>query len=485
MRYDIVVIGGGLFGVGVARDAALRGLSVCLFEREDFGAGASGRSPQLVAGGLPALESLDFARVRADVHERETLLQTAPDLIVAQPCLLPFYGSGLRQQARLRAGLALGDALALDQSLRIHHLLSPAETLARAPALSPDGLTGAALGWEASAPDPARRALAVALDARRHGARLRPHTPVESINWEPAGRGRERAAGVVWRDALTGERGQTEASLVIAATGARLSGLDPRLEGSTSGGLRKDVSVLLPLSAGLGDALVLPLGDGQMLSAVAAPEGLWVGGLEIDFDGDVGTAYATRDEVAALTGQARAFLPGGDWDGPLLAQAAVRPAAPAFRPFGIPAPEVRDWGADGGKLDGLLTVAGGPAVRARVAAEEATDWAVRKLGRALSAPACRTASAPLPASGAPNLSADAPALRAAVEWAVAEEECRTLRDFLGRRQVPASASDGTPAAWPAALAAMADLLGWDADRRAREVKAREAAAALTQAFRVL
>lgn len=478
MRYDVVVIGGGLFGAGVARDAALRGLSVCLFEREDFGAGASGRAARLIAGGLPALESLDFARVRADAHERETLLQTAPDLVAAQTCLLPFYGPGLRAQARLRAGLALGDALALDQSLRVHHLLSPAEALARAPALSPDGLTGAALVWEASAPNPARLALALALDARRHGAHLRSHTPVESILWGPAGRGRARAEGVAWRDALTGERGQAEASVVIAAAGAWLAGLDPRLEGSTLGSLRKDVAVLLPPPAGLGDALVFPFGDGRMLSAVAAEEGLWVGGLESDFGGDVGTAHATHGEVAALIAQARAPLPGVDWDGVLLAQAAVRPAAPAFHPFGVPAPEVRDWGTDGGKMDGLLTVAGGPAVRARVAAEEATDWACRKLGRALSAPPCRTASAPLPAPAAPNLSADAPALRAAVEWAVAEEECRTLRDFLDRGGAP-------PTHQAAALCAMADLLGWDADRRAREVKACEAAAALTQAFRVL
>jgi len=484
MRYDVVVIGGGLFGAGVARDAALRGLSVCLFEQDDFGAGASGRGSRLVAGGLPALESLDFARVRADVHEREVLLQTAQHLVVPQPCLLPFYGPGLRTQARLRAGLALADTLALDQSLRVHHLLSPAEAQARAPALRPDGLTGAALVWESSTPQPARLALALALDARRHGAHLRAHTAVESIRWEPAGRGRERAGGVAWRDALTGERGRAEASLVIAAVGAWQAGLDPRLAGATPGGLRKDVSVLLPPLVGLGDALVFPLGDGQMLSAVAAGEGLWVSGLESVFEGDVGTAYATHDEVAALTDSARAFLPGAAWDRPLSTQAAVRPVAPAFHPFGVPAPEVKDWGTDGGRLDGLLTVTGGAAVRHRAVAEEATDWAVRKLGRALSAPPCRTASTPLPAP-VPCPLTDGAALRAAVERAVAEEECRTLRDFLERAAVPSGASDTDRAARPAVLGVMADLLGWDADRQAREVKACEAAAALTQAFRVL
>ena len=125
MTYDIVVIGGGLLGASIARDAAGRGLSVCVFEQEDFGAGATSRGSRLAAAGLNALETLDFTRVREDIREREILRRMAPHLVQPQPCLIPFYGQGLLAQTRLRAGLALIDALGFDQSLPVHHLLSP------------------------------------------------------------------------------------------------------------------------------------------------------------------------------------------------------------------------------------------------------------------------------------------------------------------------------------------------------------------------
>ena len=489
MTYDIVVIGGGLLGASIARDASGRGLSVCLCEQEDFGAGATSRGGRLVTGGLNALESLDFTRVREDIREREILRRTAPHLVQAQPCLIPFYAQGVLAQTRLRAGLALTDALGFDQSLPVHQVLSPAQAMARAPGLRSEGLTGAALVWEAAVPRIERLALELALDARRHGASLRTHTRVEALWRARAGRGREIVTGVRWVDRLTGEKGDTEAGLVVVAAGAWQSGLEapaappPRLV--------KSVSVLGPSLPGQGDALVFPREEeGGLLLVTPWPGGCRVGSITADFAGDLDTAHATGAEVAALLRLVRDFLPDVAWDNAAGALAAVHPPLPSHAvSFGLPAPayDIRDHAANGGAQAGLVTASAGRVTGTRAVAEEVVDLACRKLGRALSTPPCRTDSTPLPAPAGPTLDAlapDAAALRAAVEWAVAEEECRTLRDFLERRSPLVWAVDGGRSAVPTVLETMAALLGWDADRRVREVKAYEADRALTQAFRV-
>jgi len=482
MTYDIVIIGGGLLGACVARDAVGRGLSVCLFEQEDFGAGATSRGSRLVTGGLNALETLDFTRVREDIREREILRRTAPHLVQAQPCLIPFYGHGVLAQTRLRAGLALTDALGFDQCLQVHQVLSPAEARARAPGLRPEGLAGAALVWEAAVPCIERLVLEVALDARRHGAHLRTHTRVEALCREQSGRSRERVVGVRWRDALTGEEGRADAGLVVSAAGAWQSDLEA--SAVTRPRLVKSVSLVGPVLPGRGDVLVFPREEeGRLLTVMPWPQGCWAGSVEADFAGDLDTAHATGAELSALARLVGDFLPGVDWEQPAAALAAVHaPLPPHALPFGVAAPayDVRDHAANGGTQEGLVTASIGRVTSARAVAEEVVDLACRKLGRALSAPPCRTDSMPLPAP-AP----DGDGLRASVERAVAEEECRTLRDFLQRRSALSWAPDGGRSALPAVLETMAALLGWEDDRQRREVKAHGADMALRQAFRVL
>ena len=167
---------------------------------------------------------------------------------------------------------------------------------------------------------------------------------------------------------------------------------------------------------------------------------------------------------------------------------------PPAAAFGVAPPtyDLRDHGANGGMQDGLVSVSGGRVTGARAVAEEVVDLACRKLGRALSMPPCRTASTPLLPSAGPawdppvseDQGLDTAALRAAVEWSVAEEECRTLRDFLLRRSLPVWVAGGGRSAVPVVLETMASLLAWDDDRRSREVKGYEADVALMQAFRV-
>jgi glycerol-3-phosphate dehydrogenase len=488
--YDLIVVGGGLLGVGITRDAALRGLSVCLFEQEDFGTGATSRGSRLVTGGLQALETLDFTRVREDIREREILIQTAPHLAFPQPCLIPFYSQGLIAQTRLRASFALTDALGFDPALPVHHLLSPAEARARMPSLRTEGLTGAALVWEAAVPQIERLALETALDARRQGAALRTQTWVEALCAEPGRRGRERVTGVRWTDRLTGESGETKAELVILAAGAWQAALEtPRAHRpSVPPRLRKSIAVIGPPLPGRGDALVFPQEeDGPTLSVLTHPWGVWIGSVETEFSGDLDTAHATGAEVAALLDRIKNFLPEIAPGELTLAQAAVSAPLPVpSASFGVPAPtyEIRDHGAEGSLSDGLLSVTGGRVANVRGIAEEAVDLACRKLGRSLSTPPCRTASVPLAAPARPHFE-EANDLQSAVEWAVAEEECRTLRDFLLRRSPLGWAADQGRSVLPVVLETLTAWLGWDTKRQVREVKAFEAEIALTQAFRVL
>ena len=487
---DVVVVGGGLLGTAVARDAALRGLSVALFEKEDFAAGATARLGRLAPGRLSALQTLDFTRVREDLREREVLLQIAPHLSRPQSCLIPFYQHGLLAQARLRASLALADALGFDGSLPLHQILSPSETLVREPSLRAEGLTGAALVWETLIPDVERFALEMALDARDRGAALHPHVRVERLVTESLPHGRDRTLGVAWTDLLTGAEGRTGAALVVVAAGAWLSGLIASPAGPAQSPLVKSVSLLAPPLRGGQAALAFPQEEeGRLLFVLPQNGGAWVGSVETVYVGDLDTAHATGAEVRALADAARQYLPDADWDDVRWAEAAVMtPLPPSEFPLTPPPSQVVDYGTGGGRQDGLLSVEGGSLTSCRSLAEEVVDLACRKLGRALSTPPCRTATTPLPGASGRYRRPSAPpgeeaALRAEVARVVEQEECRTLRDFLERRS---GLTDGViEGAAPVVLDAMAGLLGWDRERQARERRAYEADVALTQAFRVL
>jgi glycerol-3-phosphate dehydrogenase len=471
--YDVIVVGGGLLGAGIARDAALRGLSVALFEKEDFGAGAVSSGSRLALGGLSALGTLDFTRVREDIREREILLQTMPHLVRPQTCLIPFYSHGLLAQTRLRAGLALTDALGFDHSQRVHQLLSVREARKRAPGLNPDGLLGAALVWEAAIPQMERLVRELAFDARRHGAALHTHTSVEELRRESGRQGRERVGGVRWKNRLTGESGQTNAALVILAAGVGSFPLSPQQQASAC--FIKTVSVIGPAQTGLGDALVFPHEETpSLLLTVPQSDGCWIGSLTADAHDDLDSVYATGAEVAALVQSIRLTLPGLDLSAVRRAQAAVHAKV-------LPGQEVHDPAANGGRCDGLLTASGAGVTRFRRIVEEAVDLACRKLGRALSSPPCRTASARLPEPPVQN----GDSIQALVEWAAAEEDCQTLRDFMERRAPQFWSADERRANLSGVLETLGSNLGWDRDRQAAEVKAWEAETALGQAFRVL
>src|ERR1044072_7728391 len=146
--FDCIVVGGGINGAGIARDAAMRGLKVLLIDKGDVGGGASAASTRLIHGGLRYLEHFEFGLVRESLRERETLLRIAPHLVRPLRMVIPIYRDGARGWATIRAGMIAYDLLSWGKSLPRHRMLSTRETLHAMPRLKAERLVGSAVYYD-------------------------------------------------------------------------------------------------------------------------------------------------------------------------------------------------------------------------------------------------------------------------------------------------------------------------------------------------
>ncbi|CAN5861269.1 glycerol-3-phosphate dehydrogenase/oxidase [soil metagenome] len=213
--FDVVVIGGGVTGCGVALDAVSRGLSVALVEQRDIASGTSSRSSKLIHGGLRYLEQFNFALVREALSERNLMLSTlCPHLVDPVSFLYPLRHR-IWERLYVGAGVLLYDLLARlgGSSLPRHRHLSKTSALELAPSLAPRALTGAVVYWDAMVDD-ARHTLALARTAVSHGALLATSTRVTGMIMEG-----NRVGGVIARDLEEGRTLQIRARTVISATG--------------------------------------------------------------------------------------------------------------------------------------------------------------------------------------------------------------------------------------------------------------------------
>ena len=396
---DVLVVGGGIVGCGIARDAALRGLKVGLIEREDFGAGTTSRSTRLIHGGLRYLELLDFGLVRQDMREREILIRIAPHLVRPLPFLVPMYGWPAWKRDRLRVGMVLYDLLSYDKSLPRHSFLSREETLASEPQLNPRGLQGAARYYDCQVELPERLALANAVDAAEHGALVRTYTDVVRFIREGG-----RVVGVEARDVATDRRVDVRASVVVNATG-------PWLDRSLADVDGEEARPLLRTTKGV--HLVMPKTTSSAILSIAATDGRvffivpWngyslVGTTDTDYDDDPAKAHADLSDVSYLLREAAEVVPPLGHAPVYYGMAGVRALV---RKEGVKESAVsrkhaiRDHGKTGGP-DGLISVVGGKLTAYRGIAEEATDLVMERLGRHS---ARHTAYSPLPGGdGSPD-----------------------------------------------------------------------------------
>lgn len=397
---DLLVVGGGVTGTGIALDAASRGLSVLLVERRDLAFGTSRFSSKLVHGGLRYLAKGQLGIAYESARERHLLLsRTAPHLVNALPMLLPLHDDvGARQAALTRAGFALGDALRIAAGTR-RGLLPPSRRVSRervldlAPGLRPRGLRGGQLAYDGQLVDDARLVVALARTAAREGATVLTRCAAEEVH----------GSGAVLRDELTGERLEIRARSVLNATGVWADRLVPGvrlrpsrgshlvLDGALFGGLRTALTIPVPgeLSRFV---MVLPQPDGRV----------YVGLTDEPLDGPVPDVPTVPEHdvtfLLDVVGSVLSVRPRRE--DVLGSYAGLRPllaSGPAGRP-GASADLSRKH-AVLTSPEGVITVVGGKLTTYRRMAEDAVDAAVARAD--LTTGPCRTTRLPLVGAGSP------------------------------------------------------------------------------------
>ncbi len=373
---DLLVIGGGITGAGIARDAAMRGIRTAVVDAGDFGWGTSSRSSRLIHGGLRYLEHGWLKLVFEASRERRTLMRIAPHLVRPRAFLFPALQGSRLKRWEISAGVWLYDILALFRNVHAHQLLSRRGVLKREPLLRDRGLTGGALYWDAQTDD-ARLVLATMRSAHRHGARCLSYVRV--INLEKAG-GRVRGAEL--EDAFTGARSRVTAHAVVNATGPWTDSLRRLDEPAAAPLLRptKGAHIAVP-QARIGNTgavtLLSPI-DGRVMFVLPWGAVTIIGTTDTDADAGPDDVAATREDVVYLVRSANAIFPNarlgiGDvsaaWAGlrPLLRDGAEANA-------GVPR-EHRIIQSD----SGLITIAGGKLTTYRAMAAQVVNLVARRL----------------------------------------------------------------------------------------------------------
>jgi glycerol-3-phosphate dehydrogenase len=453
--YDVVVIGGGIIGAGVARDAALRGLSVALVEQNDFGAGTTAGSTRLIHGGLRYLEMYDFGLVRMDLREREILLRIAPHLVKPLEFLIPFYGASLWFRTKMRVGMALYDLLSYDKSLPNHRMLSAEETLAEEPSLRKEGLQGAAAYYDAQVSMPERLCLENIIDAERHGAVVRSYTEVVGAEEK---NGRINAVRVRCRE--TGETAELRAKVFVNATGAWFDRVARQTGDAHAPRIRttKGIHITCERMNQKANVLFSPV-DGRLFFVIPLLGKCWIGTTDTDFQEDPGVVRADGEDVEYLLRSVEPFFPRVRELMIYSSNAGVR----ALVKQEGSASSVSRMHKIAETQPGMISVLGGKITGYRAIAEEAVDAVCRQLQHRES---CRTHQELLPGA----LTERPVDAVEAIQWAVDKEHCWHVADYLLRRQPAAFAADQGRGEAEAVAETMAGLLGWSAEERGKELE---------------
>ncbi|HEY6040073.1 MAG TPA: glycerol-3-phosphate dehydrogenase/oxidase, partial [Kofleriaceae bacterium] len=374
--YDLVVIGGGITGAGIARDAALRGMKVGLFEKSDFASGTSSKSSKLIHGGLRYLEHGEIRLVFESVSERSVQMKVAPHLVRPLPFLIPIY-KGVRPGFEImNVGLWIYDSLALFRVPRVHKAFrGTAAALELEPQLRPAGLRGAFEYYDC-ATDDARLVLENALDAIALGAEC--HTYTEVVRFER--NAERRITGVAVRDRLTGKEWSVQARAVVLAAGAWTDEMIQRFELPITRPLlrrTKGVHIVLPrerLPLARAITLISPV-DGRVMFALPWRERSVLGTTDTDYDGTADDVAANADDVKYLCDSGNGYFPGAN-----LAPSDVIATWAGLRPLIAPPPKTEE-GVDESAVsrehevftrhDGLVIIAGGKLTTYRRMAREA------------------------------------------------------------------------------------------------------------------
>ena len=304
-QFDVLVIGGGITGCGIALDAASRGLRVGLIEAQDLASGTSSRSSKLIHGGLRYLEQYDFRLVREALHERELMVTTqAPHLVKPVPFLYPLTKK-VRERTYVGAGLALYDALrGFNRALPNHKHMSKKTIHEIAPSLNLDIVTGGIQYFDAQVDD-ARHTMMVARTAAYHGAHIVTNTKCEELL--KAG---ERVIGALVRDQLTGEQFEVKAKVTVMAAGVWSDPLHKKL-GITPGfhvRMSKGVHIVLPKSAINSNSGIILKTPVSVLFIIPWGEEWIIGTTDTEYEGDQIEPLADKSDIDYILAQVNKVL---------------------------------------------------------------------------------------------------------------------------------------------------------------------------------
>jgi glycerol-3-phosphate dehydrogenase len=428
--FDIAIVGGGITGAGIARDAAMRGLSVALVEKGDFASGTSSRSSRLIHGGLRYLRHRQIGLVREALRERGMLLRLAPHLVRPIPFVLPVYRDSRDAPLLLRLGLAGYDALAGTLGIGWHRAFSAEQTVRAEPSLRPEGLRAGFRYFDAVTND-ARLTITVVVSALRLGAAAVNY--VEAVGFEKSG---GRVAGVQYRDLVSGKEGLLRAKVVVSAAGPwtdqvrALAGRPPLLRPT------KGIHIVVP-RARLPVNSAVAFGEGERI-IFAVPHGVhtYIGTTDTDFEGDAGAAWADADDVRYLLDAANAtFTTGLVPEDVVATWAGVRPL---LKGEGSPSDVSRDYEIVDGP-PGLYTICGGKLTTFRSMAEHLLDHVIERDGDQFSQRPgrCRTAREPLPGGATGDFPRYRKALLRALgeAWGIPEASADRLLSAFGAEHV--------------------------------------------------
>ncbi len=518
-EFDLLIVGGGITGAAVARDAAMRGFHIALVEKDDFGNGTSSRSTRLIHGGFRYLEYGEFKLVFDACSERRLMRKIAPRLVRPLAFLYPLYRGQKPAPWKLRVGMTMYDGLSLFRNVQRHRWLHPPEVQRREPLVAGRGLLGAARYYDAQVND-ARLTLTTVKAAHLHGAVVVNHARVTGLM--KAG-GRIVGAHVV--DQVGGREIEVRARIVVNATGIWTDSVRELDERDARPMIRptKGIHLLIPRARlNSQHAVIFGVHDGRHVFLIPWGNFALIGTTDTDYQGDLDNPAATLDDVEYLLEAVQYTFPGVQikHDDIISTFAGLRPLVSAP---GSPSALSRKHVIMENK-SGLVTITGGKLTIQRLMGEHLTDYVEKRLAQEFGVHAqseCRTKE---PLEGAqiervPVSSVDEPVSKHLAEaygdnaawvlayaeenpalgkrfapelpylmaeplYAVQHEMALTLCDVLIRRtHIIYEAWNGGLERSRAVAGLMAPCLSWDEAEIERQVADYAAQVALTQQWR--
>ncbi len=387
--YDLIVIGGGITGTGVARDAALRGLSCLLLEKGDFASGVTSKSTRLIHGGLRYLANFEIDLVAESLRERAILRRQAPYLIHPMPILLPIYRGDLHGRAVISVGIHLYDLLSHEKDIPRYFTSNREKTLELEPRLNREGLRGSALFFDHQILMPERLVIENMISAREGGATLLNH--VRAARIEDSG----SIITVSTRSVLNGETNTFRSKVLINAAG-------PWIDAVRQTGDIDSTKIICPTK---GIHLVVPKLTDQALFVASRDQRMFfiiplgacslIGTTDTKYGGDLDDVHADRRDIDYLLSESQRVLPGLtiNRESIFYTYAGIRPLA--FSGTRESAISRKHRVIREGRTGRIITIAGGKLTTYRNMAKDAVDAACSALGIKTR---CLTDRLPLPGS---------------------------------------------------------------------------------------